>query len=155
MERNCQCEENSNDGKAGNGERVEITLEKKQAQGEPVNRKPCIVFVPRSVVERNVKHKPGIDHVKLPKTVTLEQVKTLVRELEQKDVCDMVDLAEVSWQESDAKELNTRAQELETVAECLPVDEEEGDVNMRDDDRRNESDDKNRYRWKMTSTTTD
>ena len=61
---------------------------------------------------------------------------------EQEDVCDMeVDLAEVRRQESDAKVWNALAQELETVAECLPVEEEEDEyVNMRDDDRRDESD---------------
>ena len=60
-----------------------------------------------------------------------------MRELEQEDVCDMeVNLAEVRWQESDAKVFNALAQELETVALCLPVDEEDEDMNMRDDDRR-------------------
>ena len=44
-------------------------------------------------------------------------------------------------QEPDAKIWNTLAHELETVAECLPAEEEgEENVNMRDDDRRDESD---------------
>ena len=76
---------------------MEIPKKKKrQVQGEAALRKPGIVFVPPSVVERNVKQKPGIDLVSLPKTVSLEK-ETSVRELEQEDVCDMEeDLAEVS-----------------------------------------------------------
>ena len=90
-------------------------------------RKPGIVFVPPSVVEQSVKM-----NINLPKTVSLEQVKTLVRELEQEDVCDMeVDLAEVRWQESDTEMLNVFAQDLETAVECLPAEEDENeDVNM-------------------------
>ena len=54
-----------------------------------------------------------------------------MRELNQEDMCDMeVNLAEVRWQESDAKVFNALAQELETVALCLPVEEEDEDVNM-------------------------
>ena len=52
-----------------------------------------------------------------------------------------VDLAEVMLQESDAKVLNAIDRELETVAECLHVEEEDEDVNERDDDRRAEPDD--------------
>ena len=65
-----------------------------------------------------------------------------MRELKQQDVCDMeVDLVEVMWQEPDAKIWNTLAHELETLAECLPAEEgSEEDVNMRDDNRRDESD---------------
>ena len=65
--------------------------------------------------------------------MSLEQVKTLVRELEQEDVCDMeVDLAEVRWQELDIEMLNVFAQDLETAAECLPAEgDEDEDVNMR------------------------
>ena len=95
-------------------------------------RKPCEMFVPQSVVEQSVKLKSGLDLKFFPKTVSLEQVKTLVRELEQEDVCDMeVDLAEVRWQESDIEMLNVFAQDLETAVECLPAEEDE-DVNMRD-----------------------
>ena len=67
--------------------------------------------------------------------MSLEQVKTLVRELEQEDVCDMeVDLAEVRWQQSDIEMLNVFAQDLETAVECLPAEEDEDeDVNMRGD----------------------
>ena len=74
--------------------------------------------------------------------MSLEQVKTLVRQLEQEDVCDMeVDLTEGRWQESDTEVLNAFAQELETAAECLPAEEgEDEDVNMRDDEHRDESD---------------
>ena len=44
-----------------------------------------------------------------------------------------VDLAEVRWQESDIEMLNMFAQDLETVVECLPAEEDEDeDVNMRD-----------------------
>ena len=64
-------------------------------------------------------------------------MKALVRELEQEDVCDMeVDLAEVRWQESDTEVLNAFAQDLETAVECLPAEEDEEDVNMRDDEHR-------------------
>ena len=65
-----------------------------------------------------------------------------MRELKQQDVCDMeVDLAEVMWQEPDAKIWNTLAHELETVAECPPAEEKgEEDVNLRNDDRRDVSD---------------
>ena len=85
-------------------------------------RKPGIMFVPPSVVEQNVKRKPGLDLKNLPKTVSLEQVKTLVRELEQEDVCDMeVYLAEVRWHESDTEVLNAFAQDLDTAVECLPA----------------------------------
>ena len=52
-------------------------------------------------------------------------------------MCDMkVELAEVMWQESDANMWNALAQELETVAQCLPVEEEDEHLNMRGDDRR-------------------
>ena len=79
-------------------------------------RKPGIMFVPPSVVEQSVKLKSGPDLKNLPETVSLEQVKTLVRELEQEDVCDMeVDMAEVRWQESDVEMLNVIAQDLETA----------------------------------------
>ena len=86
------------------------------------------MFVLPSVVEQSVKLKWGLDLKNLPKTVSLEQVKTLVRELEQEDVCDMeVGLAEVRWQESDTEVLNAFAQDLETPVECLPT----GKVKMR------------------------
>ena len=76
-------------------------------------RKPGVMFVPPSVVKQSVKLKSGLDLKKLPKTVSLEQVKTLVRELEQEDVCDMeVDLAEVRWQESDVEMLHVFAHDL-------------------------------------------
>ena len=95
-------------------------------------RKPGTTFVPPSVVEQSVKLKSGLDLINLPKTVSLEQVITLVRELEHEDVCDMeVDLAEVRWQESDIEMLNVFAHDLETAVECLPAEEDE-DVNMRD-----------------------
>ena len=95
-----------------------------------------------SEVEQSVKLKSGLDLKNLPKTVSLEQVKTLVRELEQKDVCDMeVDLAEVRWQESDVEMLNVFAQDLETAVECLPAEEDEDeDVNMRGDEHHDGSD---------------
>ena len=49
-----------------------------------------------------------------------------MREIQQQNVCDMeVDLAEVSWQESDAFVWNTLAHELETVVECLPAEEDD------------------------------
>ena len=110
--------------------------------GETVFRKPGIVFVPPSVVEQNEKQKPEIDLSNMPKTVSLEQETNFMRELEQQDVCDTkVDLAEVMWQESDAEIWNTFAHELEAQSECLPVEEEgEEDVNMRNDDCREESD---------------
>ena len=76
-------------------------------------RKPGIMFVPPSVIQQSVKLKSGLDLKKLPKTVSLEQVKTLVRELEKEDVCYMeVDLAEVRWQESDVEMLNVFAHDL-------------------------------------------
>ena len=62
-------------------------------------RKPGIMFVPPSVVEQSVQLKSGPDLKKLPKTVSLVQVKTLVRELEQEDVCDM----EATWLKSGGK----------------------------------------------------
>ena len=100
------------------------------------------MFVPPSVVEQSVKLKSGLDLKILPKTVSLEQVKTFVRELEQEDVCDMeVALTEVRWQESDIEMLNVVAQDLETVVECLPVEKDEDeDVNMRGDEHRDGSD---------------
>ena len=55
------------------------TFGKKQVLGCSVIRKPGIMFVPPSVVEQNVKRKPGLDLKHLPKTVSLEQVKALVR----------------------------------------------------------------------------
>ena len=57
--------------------------------------------------------------------MSLEQVKALVREFDQKDVCDMeVDLAEVRWQESDTEVLNAFPQDLGTAVECLPAEED-------------------------------
>ena len=121
---------------------------KKQVLGGSVIRKPGIMFVPPSVVERNVKRKPGLDLKNLPRTVSLEQVKALVRELEQEDVCDMeVDLAEVRWQESDTEVLNAFAQDLETAVECLLAEEDEDkDVNMRGDEHHDGSDVECRWR---------
>ena len=49
---------------------------KKQVSGGSVIRKPGMMFVPPSVVEQNVKRKPGLDLENLPKTVSLEQVKS-------------------------------------------------------------------------------
>ena len=94
------------------------------------------------MVEQSVKLKSGLDLKNLPRTVTLEQVETLVRELEQEDVRDMeVDLAEVRWQESNIEMLNVFAQDLETAVECLPAEEDEDeDVNMRDDEHHDGSD---------------
>ena len=101
--------------------------------GEAVLRKLGYAFVPQLVVGQNVKQKPEIDLANMPKTVSQGQVTNLMREVEQQDLCDMeVDLAEVTWQESDAKIWNTLAHELETVAVCLPAEEEGGeDVNAR------------------------
>ena len=73
------------------------TFGKKQVLGGSVIRKLAIMFVPPSVVEQSVKLKSALDLKNLSRTVSLEQVKKLVRELEQEDVCDMeVDLAQVS-----------------------------------------------------------
>ena len=118
------------------------TLGKKQVLGGSVVGKPGIMFVRSSGVEQNVKRKPGLDLKNCPKTVSLEQVKALVRELEQEDISDMeVDLAEVRWQESDNEVLNAFAQDLETTLECLPAEEDEdADVDMRDDEHRDGSD---------------
>ena len=60
-----------------------------------------------------------------------------MRELEQKDVGDTEgDLAEVRRQKSDMKVVNTLAQELKMVAECVPLQEKENeDVKMQDDER--------------------
>ena len=118
-----------------------ITLKKEHVMGETVRRKPGFVFVLPLVVEQNVNQKPEIDLANMPKTVSLEQVTNLMRELKKQDVCDMeVDLAEVMWQEPDAKIWNALAHALETMAECLPAEEEgEEDVNMRGDGRRDES----------------
>ena len=118
------------------------TCGKKQVLGGSVIRKPGTMFVPPSVVEQGVILKSGLDLKKLSKTVSLEQVKTLVRELEQEDVCDMeVDLAKVRWQESDIEMLNVFAQDLETAVECLPAEEDEDeDVIMRDDEHHGGSD---------------
>ena len=82
-----------------------------------------------------------MDLAELQKTASLEQVTNLIKELKQQDLCDMeVDLAEVMWQEADASLWSTLAHELETVSECLPAKEEEGeDAEMPSDDRRNES----------------
>ena len=92
------------------------TFGKKQVSGSSVIRKLGIMFVPPSVSEQNVMLKSGLDVKNLPKTASLEQVKTLVREPEQEDVCDMeVDLAEVRWQESDIEMLNAFAQDLEKL----------------------------------------
>ena len=104
-------------------------------------RHPGFAFLLPSVVEQNVKQKPELDLAELPKTASLEQVTNLMKELKQQDVCDMeVDLPEVMWQEPDASIWSTLAHELETVAECLPAEEEEGeDVDMPSDDRRDES----------------
>ena len=78
------------------------TFGKKQVLGGSVIGKPGVMFVPPSVVEQSVKLKSHLDLKIFLKTVSLEQVKTLVREFEQEDVCDMeVDVAEVRWQESD------------------------------------------------------
>ena len=109
--------------------------------GETVFRKPGFVFVLPSGAEQNVKQKPEMDLVELPKTASLEQVTNLMRELKQQDVYDMeVDLAEVMWQEADASLWSTLVHELETVVECLPA-EEEGveDIDMPSDERRDES----------------
>ena len=94
------------------------------------------------MVEQSVKLKSGLDLQNLPKTVSLEQVKTLVRELEQEDVCDLeVDLAEVRWQESDVEMLNVFAQDLATAVECLLAEEdEEEDVNVRGDEHHDGAD---------------
>ena len=101
-----------------------------------------MLFVPPSAVEQSVKLKSGLRLKILPKTVSLEQVKTLKRELEQEDVCDMdFDLAEVRWQESDVEMLNVFAQDLETAVECLPAREVgDEDVNMRGDEHDDGSD---------------
>ena len=118
------------------------TFWKKQVLGCSVIRKPGILFVPPSVVEQSAKLKSGLDLKMLPKTVSLEQVKNLVRELEPEDVCDMeVDLAKVRWQELDIEMLNVFAQDLETAVECLPAEEGQDDyVNMRGDDNHDGSD---------------
>ena len=117
------------------------TFGKKQVLGGSVIRKSGIMFVPPSVVEQNVKRKSGLDLENVPKNVSLEQVKSLVRELEQEDACDMeVDLAELRWQGSDTEVLNAFAQDLETAAECLPAEEDEDeDANMRDHEHRDGS----------------
>ena len=101
--------------------------------------KPGIMFVPPSVVEQSVKLLISKSY---PKTVSLEEVKTLVRELDQEDLCDMeVDLAEVRWQESDIEMLNVSAQDLETAVECLPAEEDEDeDVNVRGGEHHDGSD---------------
>ena len=69
-------------------------------------------------------------------------MKTLVRELEQEDVCDMeANLAEVRWQDSEIEMLNVFTQDLETAVECLPAEEDEDeDVNMRNDEHHDGSD---------------
>ena len=115
------------------------TFGKKQVLGGSGIRKPGTKFVPPSVVEQRVKLKSGLDLRNLPKTVSLEQVKTLVRELEH-GRCVIMEV-EVRWQESGAEVLNAFAQDLETAVECLPAEEDEDeDVNMRDDEHRDGSD---------------
>ena len=134
-----------------------IFLKKEQVMGETVFRKPGFVFVPSSVVEQNVKQKPDMDLAELPKTASLEQVTILMRELKQQDVCDTeVDLAEVMRQEADASLWNTLAHELETVVECLPA-EEEGveDIDMPNDERRDDLKVRDRHRWRMKSSVMD
>ena len=70
--------------------------EKGTCHGRDSVQKPGFVFVLPSVVEQNVKQKPEMDLAELPKTASLEQVTTLMRELKQQDACDMeVDLTEV------------------------------------------------------------
>ena len=136
----CQCPKSPGTGKAGSGRKSNY-LEKGTRHGKTVHRKPGFVFVLPLVVEQNGNQKPEIDLANMPKTVSLEQVTNLMRELKKQDVCDMeVDLAEVMWQEPDAKIWNALAHALETMAECLPAEEEgEEDVNMRGDGRRDES----------------
>ena len=85
--------------------------------------------------------KAGNGSCRVPKTASLEQVTDLMLDLEQQDVCNMqADLAEVTWQESDAAVWNTLAHELETVIDCLPAEEEDvEDTEMPSDERRDES----------------
>ena len=57
--------------------------------------------------------------------VAEDDVSGTVDQFKQQDVCDTeVALAEVMWQESDASIWSILAHELETVAECLPAEEE-------------------------------
>ena len=136
-----QCAENSSNGKAGS-DKKSSNFREVAGPGRQCDQKTWHCVGSPLVVEQNVKLKSGLDLKKLPKTVSLEQVKTLVRELEQEDVCDMeIDLAEVRWQESDIELLNVFAQDLETAVECLPVEEDEDeDVSMRGDEHHDGSD---------------
>ena len=93
----------------------------------------------------------------LPKTESLEQVTNFMHELKQQDVCDMeVDLAEVMCQEADATVWNTLAHELETVIECLPVEEDDvEDMLMPGDELRDDLKVRSRHRWRMESSVMD
>ena len=65
-----------------------------------------------------------------------------MREFDQENVGDIeVDLAEKRWQESDTRMLSSLAQEWETVKECPTLEEEDEDEKVRDDERRDASDD--------------
>ena len=105
-------------------------------------RNAGIVSIRPCVVERGLKQRPKIDPVSLPKIASLDQVKTMMREIEREDNRDMeIGLAEVSWQWSGAKALKVFAREFDTSMESLPDDDEgDGDTNVLDDDRRDEPD---------------
>ena len=105
-----QCQESTSSGEVGSDEKSS-NLWEEAGLGRQCDQKTWYyVRSPPSVVEQNVKRKPGLDLKNLPKTLSLEQVKASVRELEQEDVCDMeVDLAQVRWQESDTEVLNAFA----------------------------------------------
>ena len=90
---------------------------RKKDQEQTMLLKPRMECVFPSMVERTVKQKPGIDGVLLSKTVSLEQVKILLRELGQEDVSDIkVDLAEGRWQESGTKALSSLAGRWQSVS---------------------------------------
>ena len=78
--------------------------DKNLVKGKAVIRNAGIVSIRPCVAERSLKQRPEIDPVNLPKIASLDQVKTMMREIERGDSRDMeIGLAELSWQESGAK----------------------------------------------------
>ena len=116
--------------------------DKKLVKGQAVVRNAGIVSIRPCVVERGLKQRPKIDPVNLPKIASLDQVKTMIREMEREDSRDMeIGLAEVSWQWSGAEAIKVFARELDTSVASLPDhDEGDEDTNVFDDDRRDEPD---------------
>ena len=120
----------------------QMFLGEKHVQGQTVILKTCLEFVHLLVVVRTVKQKWELGVVSLSKTVLLVQVKkTLLIELEQKDMSDMeIVLAKARRQELGTEMLYSRMHEWETKTECLSLEEEKnGDMRVQNGEQRDGS----------------